>query len=220
MSSTLEKLGSTTCQVSRWFQSRETAPTRFRTSSASLFQSVPWPWRSLLITTGDRPLARKSRAKLVEIDRVALVLRAPPEAVELVLVVDELLGPFAIPVVVAEEADAAEPAGPFEAVEVIVFPLLAGAEVLADLEVGGDPANAGLEVGVGRALAAVLDAVVADEPLGPPEPLEAADDQAGDPRAGHAGGRAVGGVGGVGPAPVALLVAAASIRGRASRPRP
>ena len=57
--------GSTTCQVSRFFQSRETTPTRLRMSSGSLFQSPPGPWRSLLIRTGARPLARNRSAKLV-----------------------------------------------------------------------------------------------------------------------------------------------------------
>ena len=49
----------------RFFQSCETIVTMLRTSSGSLFQSCSGAWRSLLIKTGARPLARKSKAKLV-----------------------------------------------------------------------------------------------------------------------------------------------------------
>ena len=49
----------------RLFQSRETMFTMLRMSSGSLFQSPVGAWRSLLIRTGARPLARKSSAKLV-----------------------------------------------------------------------------------------------------------------------------------------------------------
>ena len=154
-SSTAAALGSTTCQVSRCFQSRETRPTRLRTSSGSLFQSPPGPWRSLLIRTGARPLARNRSAKLVATSGSASQIAALPEARELVLVVDQLLGPLAIPVVLAEEPLAGEPAGALQAVEVVIFPLLAVAEVLADAEVAGQPVDAALEVRVDAPLAAV-----------------------------------------------------------------
>ena len=133
-SATEAAVGSTTCQVSRFFQSRETTATRLRTSSGSLFQSPRGPWRSLLIRTGARPLARNSSAKLVATTGFSVTPRQKPA--EPVLGVDELLGAVAIPVVLAEEADAGEPAGPLQAVEVVVLPLLADGEVLADAEVG------------------------------------------------------------------------------------
>ncbi len=78
--------GSTTCQVSRDFQSRETMFTMLRTSSASLFQSFAkgsrtrfatsslGPCRSLLISTGARPFARKSKAKLVASTRFRSIM--------------------------------------------------------------------------------------------------------------------------------------------------
>ena len=110
------------------------------------------------------PVAAGPMAELVDQDRRAAlgqeqereagghdrVLRdASPEARQPVLGVDELLGPQAVPVVLAEEADAREPAGPLQAVEEIVLPLLAHGEVLADAEVGRQPVDAALEVGVG-----------------------------------------------------------------------
>ena len=112
-------LGSTTCQVSRFFQSWETIATMLRTSSGSLFQSPRGRWLSLLIKTGARPLARNSRAKLVA-DELVLLTAAAPEPRELVLRADDLLGAQAIPVVLAEEPHAGEPAGPLEPVEVVV----------------------------------------------------------------------------------------------------
>ncbi len=73
--------GSTTCQVSRFFQSRETTFTMLRTSSGSLFQSPDGPWTSLLIRTGARPLARNKSAKLVArtlSDSLSAPLQNPP----------------------------------------------------------------------------------------------------------------------------------------------
>ena len=64
-SCTVASEGSTICQVKRLFQSREMIATRLRTSSGSLFQSENGAWRSLLISTGARPLARNRSAKLV-----------------------------------------------------------------------------------------------------------------------------------------------------------
>ena len=64
------------------FQSRETTPTRLRTSSGSLFQSPRGPWRSLLIRTGARPLARNSSAKLVATTGSLLDQRAPARSRE------------------------------------------------------------------------------------------------------------------------------------------
>ena len=66
----------------------------------------PGPWRSLLISTGARPLARNSRAKLVASIGSFSYQRPLPEPAELVLVVHQLLGAQAIPVVSAEEPDA------------------------------------------------------------------------------------------------------------------
>ena len=54
---------------------------------------------------------------------------------------DQLLGAQAIPVVLAEEPDAGEPAGALQAVEIVELPLLAGTEILADLEVAGQPVD-------------------------------------------------------------------------------
>ena len=77
-----------------------------------------------------------------------LILEEPdpgPVAEELVLLVDELLGPLAIPVVVAEEALARQPAGALQAVEVVILPALAVAEVLPDEEVARHPVDGALE---------------------------------------------------------------------------
>ena len=73
-------------------------PTRLRMSSGSLFQSLTGRWRSLLIRTGARPLARNNSAKLVATSSFSSGGPAP-EPGELVLVVDQLLGAQAIPVV-------------------------------------------------------------------------------------------------------------------------
>ena len=115
-------------------------------SSASLFQSPRGRWRSLLIKTGARPLARNSRAKLVATSSFSWP--APLQNPEsLFCVVDQLLGAQAIPVVLAEETDAGEPPGPLESVEIIVFPLLAMAEILVDVEVVGQPVDASQQDG-------------------------------------------------------------------------
>ena len=207
--------GSTTCQVSRFFQLWETMLTMFRMSSGSLSQSPAGPWRSLLIRTGARPLARKSRAKLVASTGSLSTKLPSPGTIELVLVVHELFGAQAIPVVLTEEADARQPAGAFQAVEVVELPLLAGAEVLADLKVAGQPVDAALKVSVDAARAAVLDRFALQElaALKSPEPR---DDQARDPRTGHACGRDIG-IGSVGPASVAFLAALPVARAKAPR---
>ena len=215
-SATEATAGSTTCQVSRFFQSRETTATRLRTSSGSLFQSPRGPWRSLLTRTGARPLARNKSAKLVATVLSALDQRTLPEARELVLLVDQLFGPHAIPVVLAEEPQAAQPAGTFQAVKIVELPLLAVAVVLAHLEVIGHPVDAALEAGTDSPLAAVLIGLSLEELLSL-EPLQPGDDQARDARAGHAG-RGGGGIGRVGPAAVVLL--AALPVGFAPGPRP
>ena len=117
----------------------------------------------------------------------------------------ELFGTQAIPVVLTEEADAGQPAGALEPVKVVKLPLGAGAEILADLKVAGEPVDAALKTAVDAAGATVLDRFTLQElsTLKSPEPR---DDQAGDPCAGHAGGRDIG-IGGIGPASVAFLAA-------------
>src|SRR5208282_281047 len=97
-----------------------------------------------------------------------------------------LLGPQAIPVVLAEKANPSEPASPFQPVQKIVLPLLAHREVLADAEIGPKPVNRALEI------------------LGALEPLGPGDDQTGGPRAGYArGGKLVAGM--VSPASIPAL---------------
>ena len=177
--------------------------TIFRTSSGSLFQSSDGAWRSLLIKTGARPLARNSSAKLVArtlFDSTSAPCQYPPE---LVLLVDQFLGAEPIPVVLAEEPNARESAGAFQAVEIVEFPLLAAAEILTDLEVAGQPVDPGLEVAVDSSFSAVLDRLALEKLLAL-EPAEPRDDQAGDPRAGHARGRVVR-IGSIGPTAVVLL---------------
>ena len=80
-----------------------------------------------------------------------------------------------------------------------------GAEVLSDLKMAGQPVDAALKVPVHAAGAAFLDRLALKElaALKSPEPR---DDQAGDPGAGHAGGRVIG-IGSVSPASVAFLAA-------------
>ena len=113
---------------------------------------------------------------------------ASPEARQPVLGADQLFGPQAIPVVLAEEANPREPAGPLHPVEKIVLPLLAHWEVLADGEVAREPVDGVLEMGTGGSLAAVVNQRSL-EILGALKPLGTGDDQTGDPRAGHARGR-------------------------------
>ncbi len=137
-------LGSTTCQASRVFHSCETTPTRLRTSSASLFQSFPGGWRSLLIKTGARPLARNSKARLVATSSVSPGLFQNPES--LFCSADQLLGAQAIPVVLAEETHAGEPPGPLQSVKVVELLLLAMAQILAHVKVAW-PASRWLDSG-------------------------------------------------------------------------
>ncbi len=150
-------------------------------------------------------------------DRVVLHQGALPGAVGLILVVHQFLGAHAVPVVRAEVADAGQPAGALESVEVVELPLLSAAVVLADLEVAGQPVDPHRQLGIGPALAAVLDLVVLEVLLALVA-AQPADDQAGDARAGHAGGGG-GRIGGIGPAPVAASASAPSRRGPGSRPR-
>src|SRR5208283_931329 len=119
---------------------------------------------------------------------VGLDQRALPEARKLVLVVNQLFGPEAIPVVPAKEANPREPAGPLEAIKVVELPLLAVPVVLTDLEVVGQPVNPALEADAGPPLAAVVDQLSMEKLLAL-EAFQTGDHQAGDPRAGHAGRR-------------------------------
>ncbi len=72
----------------------------------------------------------------------------------------------------AEEPNSRESPGAFQAIEVVVFPLLAGPEILTDLEVAGQPIDPGLEVAVGSSFAAILDHLALEEfqPLEPMAP--------------------------------------------------
>ena len=73
-----------------------------------------------LVDQDRRPaLGQEQQREARRQDRVVLDQCALPEAGELVLVVDQLLGAEAIPVVLAEEPDAREPAGPLQAVEIV-----------------------------------------------------------------------------------------------------
>ncbi len=70
---------------------------------------------------------------------------------------DQLLGAQPIPVVLAEEPDARQAAGTFQSIEIVELPLLAAAEVLADVKVAGKPVDSALDVPVHASLAAVLN---------------------------------------------------------------
>ena len=156
-SGTLATFGSTTCQVSRLFQLCETTLTMFLTSSESFSQSPRGPWRSLLIRTGARPFGEKEERKAGREHGIGLDEAASPGAVQLVLVMHQLLGAEAIPVVLTEEANAREPAGTLETVQVVELPLMAGAEVLSDLKMAGEPIDASLEASIHASRAALLD---------------------------------------------------------------
>ena len=97
----------------------------------------------MLIRTGRAALGQEQQREARRQDRIAFDQGTLPEPDELVLVVDQLLGPEAIPVVGAEESDAREPAGTLKPVEIVELPLLAVADVLLDLEVAGQPVDAG-----------------------------------------------------------------------------
>ena len=123
----------------------------------------------------------------------------------MILVVNELFGAQAIPVVLTEEPDARQPAGALQTVEIVELPLVAGAEVLADLKVAGQPVDAALKASVDAPRAAFLDRFALEE-LAALESPEPGDDQARDPGAGHACRRDVR-IGSVSPASVAFLAA-------------
>ena len=96
------------------------APTRLRTSSGSLFQSSPRAVAEL-VDQDRRPALGQEQQREAGRDQAVLLEQRPlPEAREVVLVVDQLLGPLAIPVVLAEEPLPGEPAGALQAVEVVV----------------------------------------------------------------------------------------------------
>ena len=103
------------------------------------------------------PLGQKQKCEARRQHLVGLVESTCPEPAELVLLVNELLGAHAVPVVLAEKAQAGQPAGPLQAIKIVELPLLAVAEVLADLEVVGQPVDARLELGIDAPLAAVLN---------------------------------------------------------------
>ena len=154
-SATEAMAGSTTCQVRRFFQSRETTATRLRTSSGSLFQSPRGPWRSLLTRTGARPLARNKSAKLVATTGPLRAPRQKPDSRSWVWTSSS--APRRYQSCWPKKRMPPEPSGAFQSVEEIVLPLLAHREVLADAEVGRDPVDPALEIGVGGPLAAVVD---------------------------------------------------------------
>ena len=104
---------------------------------------------------GARPLARNSRAKLVARHRAPGA--GVPEARELVLAPDQLLGPLAIPVVTPEEPLPREPSRPLEAVKVVERPLGLAAEVVVHLEVAAEPVDAVQERLVDLACAAAVN---------------------------------------------------------------
>ena len=165
-SATLAEPGSTTCQVSRLFQSRETTETMLRTSSVSLFQSFRGPCRSLLTSTGARPLARNKSAKLVATTGLSTEhLARSPRAGSGSWTSSS--APRRYQSLRPKNADSREPAGAFQAVEVVMLPLLAHAEVLADAEVGRHPVDAAPEVGVEAPLAAVVNQRSLEDTPGP-----------------------------------------------------
>ena len=88
-----------------------------------------------------------------------------PEVRERILFADQELGAFAIPVVVADEAVGGEPAGAFEAVEIVVEARLAaagGARVVIDGEAIAEPVDGAVELVVVDVWAAADDVAVFD----------------------------------------------------------
>ena len=78
---------------------------------------------------------------------------------------DQFFGAEAIPVVLAEEPNARESPGAFQAIEIVESPLLAAAEILIDLEVVGQPVDPGLKFRLAAPFAAVLDRLALEELL-------------------------------------------------------
>src|SRR5262249_16782001 len=107
-------------------------------------------------------------------DFTALQQGAPPGPRSRVLLLDQFLGAKAIPAVLAEEPNARQPPRPLEAVEIVIPPGLAPAEVLSDLEMGVQPVDPAQEVVVEGALAAVPDLLPVERllPLEAPQPAE------------------------------------------------
>ena len=165
-------------------------------SRGPVTELVDQDWRS--------PLGEKKEGETGRDIRAPLEPFALPEAGELVLIDDELRGPFAIPILLAEVTLAGKSAGPFEPVKVIVAPGLTHVEVLPHVEVPRQPVDPAEEFGIEPPLAAVLDPGAFEGFLSL-EPFQARDDQAGDPGSGHAGGgNAL--VGGIRPAAVTPLI--------------
>ena len=125
--------GSITCQVRPRSQASSVYAVRLATSLRCWFQSSPSPYLSLAMTIGRRPLERNNSASAVLMCGLSLgVPAAFPIVRERILLADEELGAFAIPIVIADEAARGEPAGALQAVEIVVEARLAAAGRAAD----------------------------------------------------------------------------------------
>ena len=133
-------------------------------------------------------------------------VRAAPRVGERFLSVNEELGPFAVPIVLVDEPPRAEPAGPFQRVQVVVVPRVGHTSpnrVAADREVPPEPRQRAFDGLVFLLWLATADrSVVADACVRRLD-RERRDDQRPDPGARHAAAGAVGGV--VAPRAVVVL---------------
>ena len=144
---TVAVVGSTTCQVSRCLpvagddadEVADVVGVVVPVAAGAVAELVDQDRRAAL---GQEQQREARRHQLV------LLVGPAPEARELVLVVDQLLGAQAIPVVLAEEPDAGEPPGPLQSVEIVdtssCWPC---PKFWPHLEVAGEPVDAALEVG-------------------------------------------------------------------------
>ena len=168
------------------------------------------------MTIGRRPLDKKQQRQRGADVRIALgVPAAVPVVRERILLADEKLGAFAVPIVVADEAAGGEPAGALQAVEIVVqrrLPAAGGRGLRVDRETlrrASRSPRSSLSIVLVRPAAddaAVLDGGVARFERG------RADGQPADAGARHAAGAGV--AGHVAPGAVGVLRAAPVVGGQ------
>ena len=138
-------------------------PTRLRISSVSLFQSLTGAMGELVDQDGRPPLGQEQQREARRRSARSpgrLRARNPSSRV---LLANELLGTLAIPVVLAEEADAGEPAGPLQPVEVIVPPAWPLPKFWPTWKWLASQSSPTGELAVVTALAAVLDRLAVED---------------------------------------------------------
>ncbi len=148
------------------------------------------------------PLRQKQQCEAGREQRVGLALAFGPGAGEH-LFLDQHLGPFAVPIVLADEPPGRHSPGPLQAVQIIKQPNAARAGIAIDRKIPGQPVQAVFDRLVRLLLAAAEQLIALDlgvAGIG----LAQGDDHRGDARVGHAAGPLVAGL--VAPRAVRILL--------------